>query len=111
MLAWVISLPLPGAIAGQSPLGALDDLRVALWGIGFFRDLCVWWGFYLIALGAGAWWCVLGPAVMSVLLLRVSGMTLLEKDLGERRPEYAEYVRRTNAFFPGPVRPGQGRSP
>jgi steroid 5-alpha reductase family enzyme len=43
---------------------------------------------------------------MSVLLMRVSGVTLLEKDIGERRPGYADYVRRTNAFFPGvPRRP------
>jgi steroid 5-alpha reductase family enzyme len=41
---------------------------------------------------------------MSLLLLRVSGVTLLERDIGERRPAYAEYVRRTNAFFPGPRR-------
>jgi steroid 5-alpha reductase family enzyme len=41
---------------------------------------------------------------MSVLLLRVSGVTLLERDIGQRRPEYAEYIRRTNAFFPGPRR-------
>jgi steroid 5-alpha reductase family enzyme len=41
---------------------------------------------------------------MSVLLLRVSGVTLLERDIGLRRPGYAEYIRRTNAFFPGPRR-------
>jgi steroid 5-alpha reductase family enzyme len=41
---------------------------------------------------------------MSVLLLRVSGVTLLEKDIGQRRPAYARYVARTNAFFPGPRR-------
>jgi steroid 5-alpha reductase family enzyme len=39
---------------------------------------------------------------MSWLLLKVSGVTLLEKDIAGRRPEYADYVRRTNAFFPGP---------
>jgi steroid 5-alpha reductase family enzyme len=39
---------------------------------------------------------------MTVLLLRVSGVALLEKDIGERRPAYAEYIRRTNAFIPGP---------
>jgi steroid 5-alpha reductase family enzyme len=42
---------------------------------------------------------------MSWLLLRVSGVNLLEKDIAERRPKYAEYVRRTNAFFPGPRKP------
>ncbi|HET6433878.1 MAG TPA: DUF1295 domain-containing protein [Dyella sp.] len=68
----------------------------------YFGDFCVWWGLYLIALSAGAWWSVAGPLLMSVLLMRVSGVTLLEKDIGERRPKYADYVRRTNAFFPGP---------
>ena len=68
----------------------------------YFGDFCVWWGFGLIGLSAGAWWGLLGPALMTVLLLRVSGVTLLERDIGQRRPEYAEYIRRTNAFFPGP---------
>jgi steroid 5-alpha reductase family enzyme len=67
----------------------------------YFGDFCVWWGFYLIAVSAGGWWTVVGPLAMSVLLMRVSGVTLLEKDIGERRPRYADYVRRTNAFFPG----------
>ena len=67
----------------------------------YFGDFCVWWAFYLIAAGGGAWWSFIGPVFMSVLLMRVSGVTLLEKDIGERRPQYADYVRRTNAFFPG----------
>jgi steroid 5-alpha reductase family enzyme len=70
----------------------------------YFGDFAVWWGFFLIALGGGAWWSVIGPLLMSVLLMRVSGVTLLEKDIGERTPEYRDYVRRTNAFFPGPRR-------
>ncbi len=68
----------------------------------YFGDFAVWWGLYLIALAAGAWWSIVGPLLMSVLLMRVSGVTLLEQDIGERRPQYADYVRRTNAFFPGP---------
>ena len=54
----------------------------------------------MLALGAGAWWSLPAPLLMSFLLLKVSGVSLLEKDIGERRPGYAEYVRRTNAFFP-----------
>jgi len=140
-LAWVISLPLAGAIAGQTPLGMLDALGIALWTVGvffeavgdwqltrfkrdpanagrvmdrglwrhtrhpnYFGDFCIWWGLYFIAVAAGAWWSVIGPLVMSFLLLRVSGVRLLEHDIGERRPAYADYVRRTNAFFPGPRR-------
>ena len=70
----------------------------------YFGDFCVWWGLFLIALAAGGWWSVAGPLVMSLLLLKVSGVALLEKDIGERRPAYRAYVRRTNAFFPGPPR-------
>ena len=44
---------------------------------------------------------------MSVLLLKVSGVTLLEKDIGERRPAYGDYIARTNAFFPGRSRGAQ----
>ncbi len=45
----------------------------------YFGDFCVWWGFYLLALAAGAWWSIAGPALMSFLLLRVSGVSLLER--------------------------------
>jgi len=71
----------------------------------YFGDFCVWWGLYCMALSAGAWWSIVGPLVMSVLLMRVSGVTLLEKDIGERRPQYADYIRRTSAFFPGRPKP------
>ena len=66
----------------------------------YFGDCCVWWGFCLIALAAGGWWAVVGPLLMSLLLLRVSGVALLEKDIGTRRPAYRDYMARTNAFFP-----------
>lgn len=71
----------------------------------YFGDFCVWWGIYLVALQAGAWWTLPGPLVMSVLLLRVSGKDRLEQTIGKRRPGYAEYVRRTSGFFPRPPRP------
>ena len=67
----------------------------------YFGDFCVWWAFYLFAVAAGGWWTVLSPILMSLLLLKVSGVALLEKTITERRPEYAEYIRSTNAFFPG----------
>jgi steroid 5-alpha reductase family enzyme len=70
----------------------------------YFGDFCVWWGFYLIAIAAGGAWSVLGPALMTLLLMRVSGVALLERDIGERRPGYEAYVASTNAFFPGPPR-------
>jgi steroid 5-alpha reductase family enzyme len=68
----------------------------------YFGDFCVWWGLYLIALANGAWWTFVGPLAISFFLLRVSGVTLLERDIGNRRPGYREYVERTSAFFPRP---------
>jgi steroid 5-alpha reductase family enzyme len=73
----------------------------------YFGETCVWWGLWLMALGAsgiGGAWSVVSPILMTVLLLKVSGVALLEKDIGERRPAYRDYIARTNAFFPGPQR-------
>jgi steroid 5-alpha reductase family enzyme len=67
----------------------------------YFGDFAVWWGLFLVAVtGTEMWWTVIGPIVMSTLLLRVSGVTLLEKTISKRRPGYEEYARRTSAFFP-----------
>jgi len=68
----------------------------------YFGNACIWWGFGLIALSAGAWWALLSPVVMTFLLLKVSGVSLLEQDIGERRPAYADYIARTSAFLPLP---------
>lgn len=68
----------------------------------YFGDFLVWWGLYIIALSGGAFWTIVGPIVMTALLMKYSGAGLLEKTITERRPGYAEYIRRTNGFFPGP---------
>lgn len=70
----------------------------------YFGDFCIWWAFYLFALASGGWWSVVSPLLMSFLLLKVSGVAMLEKTISDRRPGYAAYVARTNAFFPGPQR-------
>ena len=77
----------------------------------YFGECCVWWGFGLMALTTGAWWALASPLLMTLLLLKVSGVTLLEKDIGERRPEYARYVREVNAFVPGRPRAGSAAVP
>jgi steroid 5-alpha reductase family enzyme len=66
----------------------------------YFGEFCVWWGIYLLALAAGGWWSVVSPLLMSLLLMRISGVVLLEKDIHLRRPGYRDYVARTPAFFP-----------
>jgi len=66
----------------------------------YFGDACVWWGLWLIAAAGGAWWTVLSPALMTFFLMKVSGVAMLERTIGKRRPEYAAYVERTSAFVP-----------
>lgn len=68
----------------------------------YFGDSCVWWGIYLVAAAGGAWWAIFSPVVMTALLMRYSGARLLEKTITRRHPGYGEYMRTTNAFFPGP---------
>jgi steroid 5-alpha reductase family enzyme len=71
----------------------------------YFGDFCIWWGVFVVALGAPhGFYTIASPALMSFLLLRVSGVPLLERGMSERRPGYADYVRRTSAFFPRPPR-------
>lgn len=80
-------------------------MRTGLWRYtrhpNYFGEFCVWWGLFLVAAEAPiARIGVVGPLVMTFLLLRVSGVALLERSIGTRRPGYAEYVATTPAFFP-----------
>jgi len=69
----------------------------------YFGDALLWWGFFFIALATPhGWWTVISPAIMTTLLMKVSGVALLEKTLVKTRPEYRDYVQRTSAFFPMP---------
>jgi steroid 5-alpha reductase family enzyme len=137
LLAWLVSLPLLGAIKSESQWHLLDYAALTLWLVGmlfetvadyqlarfksnpqnqgrvmdrglwrfsrhpnYFGEFCIWWGFYGFALAAGAWWSVISPLLITVLLLKVSGVALLEKTISKRRPDYQAYCQRTNAFFP-----------
>ncbi len=77
----------------------------------YFGEALLWWGLWLVAAAGGGWWSLVSPVLMTLLLLKVSGVALLERDIGERRPGYRDYVAGTNAFWPGPrraVRVGRG---
>ncbi|NMC11534.1 MAG: DUF1295 domain-containing protein [Chloroflexi bacterium] len=65
----------------------------------YFGDSAQWWGYYLIAASAGGWWTIFSPIMMTFLLVRVSGVALLEKTM-ETRPGYKEYAEKTSAFIP-----------
>ena len=72
----------------------------------YFGDACVWWGIALVAAETTVGrWGLIGAVVMTVLLRKVSGVTLLEKSLVKRRAGYEEYVARTSPFLPRPPKP------
>lgn len=67
----------------------------------YFGDATLWWGVYaMTASTPGGWLTLLSPALMTLLLMRVSGVTLLEDGLKASKPGYREYIARTPAFFP-----------
>ncbi len=67
----------------------------------YFGDAVLWWGLFIVALPApNVLFTVLSPAVMTLFLMKVSGVPLLEKRMAETRPDYAEYVAKTPAFIP-----------
>ena len=71
----------------------------------YFGDTVVWWGLFTLALSTPAGLVTLpAPILMTFLLLRVSGVALLERTIVRRRPEYKEYMERTSAFIPLPPR-------
>lgn len=69
----------------------------------YFGEFVIWWGFWLFSLDTG-WgvYTVYAPLLMSFLLLRVSGVTMLESQLKNSKPAYADYIRRTSSFIPWP---------
>ncbi len=91
----------------SNPSNAGQVLDHGLWRYtrhpNYFGDFLVWWGIYVVAgMNGQAWWTVVSPILMSLLLVYVSGVALLEKSLKERSPKYRDYVQRTSAFFPWP---------
>lgn len=71
----------------------------------YFGESLVWWGFWLSSWGsAPCWSSIFSPLLMTYLLLRVSGVPMLESDLKTRKPEYADYISRTSSFVLWPPR-------
>lgn len=67
----------------------------------YFGDALIWWGIWIVAAETGdAAWAVLAPALMTFLLLRVTGVPPLEHGLAKRRQGYDAYVARTSSFVP-----------
>jgi steroid 5-alpha reductase family enzyme len=78
----------------------------------YFGDATAWWGFFIIAAGtADGYWTVLSPLLMTFLLVRVSGVALLERSQVRAKPAYRNYVERTSSFIPWfPRRPASEKA-
>jgi steroid 5-alpha reductase family enzyme len=121
-LNWIDGLGIAAALAGIA-IEAIADAQLTrfrgnsanqdtvldsgLWSWSrhpnYFGDFLMWWGFFVIAVAGGAgWWIILGPVVMGALLIHYSGARLMEDTIAQRRPGYADYVRRTSLFVPWP---------
>jgi steroid 5-alpha reductase family enzyme len=72
----------------------------------YFGEFLIWWGHWLVSLAmtdpTRTWWTIISPALMTFLLLKVSGVALLERAMEKRSPEYESYIKRTSKFFPRP---------
>ena len=66
----------------------------------YFGDAAVWSGYGFICLAAGSYVPLLGSVLMIALIIKVSGVALLEKTLKENKPEYQEYIDNTSSFVP-----------
>jgi len=94
---------------GRDPANSGRVLDSGIWAWSrhpnYFGDTMMWWGVFVLCMSAShAWWTIIGPIVMTYFLLRVSGVPLLERKMADRRPEYADYIRRTSSFVPWPPR-------
>jgi steroid 5-alpha reductase family enzyme len=88
--------------ANQTNRGKL--LQTGFWKYtrhpNYFGDAAVWWAFGLFGVAAGSFWTFIGSIIMTILLVKVSGVALLEKSMKQQKPDYADYVQRTSAFIP-----------
>ena len=79
-------------------------LNTGLWRYtrhpNYFGDAAIWWSFALFSLASGAYWHIVGSLIMIFLIIKISGVSLLEKSLNDAKPQYKDYITRTSAFLP-----------
>lgn len=89
----------------KDPANKGKVLNTGLWGLtrhpNYFGEALLWWGLTLIAIELSTMWILISPVIMTWLLIKVSGVAMLDDLLRKTKPDYAEYIENTNAFFPG----------
>lgn len=88
----------------SNPNNKGNVLNTGLWKYtrhpNYFGDSAVWWSYAIFSIAAGSYWTVIGSILMTALIIKVSGVALLEKSLKDKKPEYMEYIQKTNSFLP-----------
>lgn len=79
-------------------------LQTGLWNYSrhpnYFGEVLQWWGVFVLALSvSNGWFGIVGPLMITFLILKVSGIPLLEKKMMEN-PAFAEYQKKTSIFIP-----------
>eukprot|EP00923_Selenidium_pygospionis_P026925 GHVN01048295.1.p1 GENE.GHVN01048295.1~~GHVN01048295.1.p1 ORF type:complete len:159 (-),score=27.13 GHVN01048295.1:147-623(-) len=92
------------ALFKRNPLNEGKIMTTGLWHYtrhpNYFGDFLVWWGLYAFSASTHrGWWSVFSPIVMAILLLRISGVSLTEKNMRGRQG-YNDYAARTSPFIP-----------
>jgi len=86
----------------QNPSNKGKIMQSGLWAISrhpnYFGEVTMWWGIFLLNLGNN-WWTIVGPLTISYLILKVSGVPLLEKKY-ENNLEFQNYKKRVSVFIP-----------
>lgn len=90
----------------QSPANKGKLMQSGLWAYtrhpNYFGEVTQWWGIWIVALAVPYGWLgVIGPMVITFLILRVSGIPMLEKKM-ESHPDFADYKKRVSTFIPLP---------
>lgn len=79
-------------------------LHTGLWKYtrhpNYFGDSAVWWAYGIFSIAAGSYWQAIGAVIMTLLILKISGVSLLEKTLKETKPQFKEYIQKTSSFIP-----------
>jgi len=66
----------------------------------YFGDSAVWWAYAIFSIAASSYWQIIGSIVMTLLIIKISGVALLEKTLNNTKSKYREYIEKTSSFFP-----------
>ena len=65
----------------------------------YFGEFLIWWGFFIFSLGSGYLITIISPLLMTILLLKISGVSLMEQTITKRRPDYIKYIKKTSSFI------------